>query len=258
MSLLTLTRTPLGEIKVPEHKPVLDQFPIPIPKTDRRQGFSVFTKVSSNIKISMRDDAPNPISIVQKNMQYKDLVYSDSVSLGNKVKLVPGKETGSVLKKPIQKAMIAAKSAKCDLRKSMKKFNNTEKNQKPQKPQKKIQENTHQKDLSEFLAFAQMFQMAYSIKPEDKEMLIKRELAKGLQKANSFDIKESSKAEKVERSDLSLTRESSTQLERSVFCINKLVSSNPKTSYAGIKINLVNDSHNYTFSPRVKCIQAII
>jgi len=248
MSLLTLSRTPLGELKVPERRPILDHFPVPLPKTEQRKGFSFYTKFIPSIKTSMRGELLNPIS-VQKNMDYKDLVYSETVTLGNKVKLVPANTRSSILKKPIQKAMISAKEAKCDLRKSMKKFNIEQKSQK----KVRVQENNQKKESNDF--FAQMFQMAYSIKEEVLKEVINAEPIKEILNKTALSSNLPPKVKTCQTIEPNVPQ---VPLQRGILCINSLVSTNPKAKVAGIRINLVNDTHDYTFSPRNKCIKAVI
>ncbi len=113
-------RIPLGELIVAEERKSFNQF---IPQVSAVSLLEALLKQTSGALLSMKENK-NDINtpLIHKNYDHKDLVYSDSVVSGNKVKLVAGKEHGSVLKKPIQKAMILAAQAKIDFVKPAKKI----------------------------------------------------------------------------------------------------------------------------------------
>jgi len=113
-------RVPLQELIVAEERKSFSKF---VPQISAVSLLETLLKHTSESLLTMKENK-NEINtpLIHKNYDHKDLVYSESVISGNKVKLVAGKEHGSVLKKPIQKAMILAAQAKIDFVKPAKKI----------------------------------------------------------------------------------------------------------------------------------------
>lgn len=223
------TRTPLGELKVAEEKNSLHQY---IPTTSKTDLFEIPRPKEITIKADLLYsdmpimlEVPSSLSLIRKSLEESDGAYKGS-RMGH-IKLVTDHESrGSVQRKTIQKAMIAAKQAKMHVSKTLQELKTwgTLAN-----PTEKMVDNSDDFSSSD----EEMQSTSSRTDQEETDENVNRQLA--LENSATFYYTQIKSCVKKEEAIIS-------NKPKNILCLNKLAPTTKNIQLSGFKIRIDEDA----------------